>query len=87
MQESHFVAMVQVCFRPFSGVVLQSSPLGPVCRVPTQSPRSRCCMTGDDELNFKMAAVFKPIIRWAQSKERLFLTLELTDVQVGCLHQ
>ncbi len=30
----------------------------------------------------KMAAAFKPIIRWAQSKERLFLTLELTDVQV-----
>ncbi|XP_078375292.1 very-long-chain (3R)-3-hydroxyacyl-CoA dehydratase-like [Oculina patagonica] len=28
-----------------------------------------------------MAAAFKPIIRWAQSKERLFLTLELTDVQ------
>ena len=31
---------------------------------------------------FKMAAVFKPIIRWAQSKERVFLTLELSDVQV-----
>lgn len=30
----------------------------------------------------KMAAVFKPIIRWAQSKERIFLTLELSDVQV-----
>jgi len=29
-----------------------------------------------------MAAALKPIIRWAQSKERLFLTLELTDVQV-----
>ncbi|CAH3033266.1 unnamed protein product [Pocillopora meandrina] len=29
----------------------------------------------------KMAAVFKPIIRWAQSKERIFLTLELSDVQ------
>ncbi|XP_073244120.1 very-long-chain (3R)-3-hydroxyacyl-CoA dehydratase-like isoform X2 [Porites lutea] len=28
-----------------------------------------------------MAAVFKPMVRWAQSKERLFLTLELTDVQ------
>lgn len=28
-----------------------------------------------------MATVFKPIIRWAQNKEWLFLTLELTDVQ------
>lgn len=28
-----------------------------------------------------MATVFKPIIRWAQSKERLFLTIELSDVQ------
>lgn len=28
-----------------------------------------------------MAAALKPIIRWAQSKEKLFLTLELTDVQ------
>ena len=28
-----------------------------------------------------MTAVFKPIIRWAQSKEKLFLTLELSDVQ------
>ena len=28
-----------------------------------------------------MAAIFKPIIRWAQSKEKLFLTLELSDVQ------
>lgn len=28
-----------------------------------------------------MAAMFKPIIRWAQNKERLFLTVELTDVQ------
>jgi len=32
--------------------------------------------------SFKMAAALKPIIRWAQSKEKLFLTLELTDVQV-----
>lgn len=36
---------------------------------------------------FKMAAVFKPIVRWAQSKERLFLTLELTDVQVCCMEK
>ncbi|XP_073248811.1 very-long-chain (3R)-3-hydroxyacyl-CoA dehydratase-like [Porites lutea] len=28
-----------------------------------------------------MTTVFKPIIRWAQNKEWLFLTLELTDVQ------
>lgn len=28
-----------------------------------------------------MAAAFKPIIRWAQSKESLFLTVELSDVQ------
>jgi len=28
-----------------------------------------------------MATTFQPIIRWAQSKERLFLTLELIDVQ------
>ena len=36
---------------------------------------------------FKMAAVFKPMVRWAQSKERLFLTLELTDVQVCCMEK
>lgn len=28
-----------------------------------------------------MASLFKPIIRWAQSRERIFLTLELSDVQ------
>ena len=28
-----------------------------------------------------MGTVFKPIIRWAQSKERLFLTVELSDVR------
>ena len=39
------------------------------------------CIIGNLRVS-KMAAVFKPIIRWAQSKERVFLTLELSDVQV-----
>lgn len=30
----------------------------------------------------KMADPLKPILRWAQTKEKLFLTLELSDIQV-----